>query len=438
MEVSSNSPNQNPLDRISKVRVNTVKKLLFFSAGLLLLLIGLILMLFFSKRSKNNVELHQMLRKQNQSSEIINHRVSHLQKGIDISVWFRFPLDETDEYFNNYISDEDLNLIEKSGFTHVRLSLAPQYVFDIATPAKINTHMLPFIDKAISRILQHHLAVVVDIHDEKRTFENESNATNFISFWSNFAKHLTQFDANNVYLEMLNEPIFDRKAEKWLALQEKLLKVVREQAPSNTIIATGANWGGIEGLKEMIPYQDSNIIYSFHYYEPSAFTHQGADWAGNDYLTIANLDYPYNVSNCERVLSSVKTEGGKDLVNEYCDKKWNKDTIINLIQGAVDWSKSNKVPIWVGEFGVYCKQTPRQSKLQWIKDAKDIFEQNHIGWTLWAYDDCFGLGASKVDGKITYDKEVLHTLGVKNETKKSQHNQPVWTRQKEPRYNLNK
>src|SRR5258708_5014622 len=271
--------------------------------------------------------------------------------------------------------------------------------------------MLPFIDKAIARILQHHLAVVVDIHDEQKTFENDTNARNFIIFWSNFAKHLTQFDTNNVYLELLNEPVFDGKENIWLMLQGKLITKVREQAPNNTIIATGANWGGVEGLQNVKPYQDSNIIYAFHYYEPTAITHQGADWAGNDYPSISNLEYQYNATNCEQVLSNVKTDGARDIVQEYCDKKWDKNMIANFIQQAVDWSRTNNVPIWVGEFGVYCKQTPRASKLQWIKDVKDIFEQNHIGWTLWAYDDCFGLGATKTNGEITYDKEVLQALG---------------------------
>lgn len=339
-------------------------------------------------------------------------RVNHLQKGLDISLWFRFPLDETDEYYANYISDDDLNFIKDAGFTHIRLSIAPPYIYDPKAESKINSHMLPFVNRAITKILSHNLAVVVDLHDEKKTFENENSANNLIVFWKNFAGHLSSFDSNNVYFELLNEPIFDGKEDTWLALQGKLVAAVRGQAPNNTIIATGANWGGIEGLKQVKPYDDKNVIYSFHLYEPSAFTHQGADWAGSEYPEIANLNYPADAINCKQVLGSLHSQGAKDLVEEYCDNKWNKGTLANFIQGAVDWSKSNKVPIWVGEFGVYCKQSPRVSKLQWISDVKDIFDQNNIGWTLWAYDDCFGLGATKEKGQIKYDKDVLQTLRV--------------------------
>lgn len=334
-------------------------------------------------------------------------RVSHLQRGVDISLWFRFPMEENDNYYTNYITDDDINFIKNSGFTHVRLSIAPQYIFDSSSATEINSYMFPFIDKAITKLLAHNLAVIIDIHDEQKTFENSANAENFVIFWKNFAKHLTKFNSNSVYFELLNEPIFEDKEEEWLTLQGKLIHAVREQAPDNTIIATGANWGGIEGLQKVNPYDDRNIIYSFHYYEPSAFTHQGADWAGDAYPSIANLAYPYNQANCEHVLNTVRTDNARDLVQDYCNKKWNKATIANLVQQAVEWSKTNGVPIWVGEFGVYCKQAPRQSKLQWLKDVKGIFEQNHIGWTLWAYDDCFGLGVTKQNGHITYDADVL-------------------------------
>lgn len=277
--------------------------------------------------------------------------------------------------------------------------------------------MLLFIDKAITKILSHNLAVVIDLHDEKETFESKEGGNNLLVFWKNLANHLASFDPNNVVLELLNEPIFNNKEEVWLQLQERLITTVREQAPHNTIIATGATWGGIYGLQKVKPYQDTNIIYSFHFYEPMAFTHQGANWAGNDFPSIANLEYPYNDTNCAQVFRNVTTDDARDTVQQYCDKKWNKDALVAAVQSAVDWSAAHAVPVWVGEFGVFCKQTPRASKLQWIKDVKNIFEQNHIGWSLWGYDDCFGLAAQKENGKITYDKEVLQALEIKNDIK---------------------
>ncbi len=372
--------------------------------------------LSFFKGGISQFDLHSIFPMTNNN---LAKGVDNLQRGVDISRWFRFPSDESDAYFANYITEDDLNFIESNGFTHVRLSIAPQYIFDTASPTKINAHMLPFIDKAIKRILSHHMAVVVDLHDEQKTFENGKNAQDLQVFWGNFAKHLTQFDANNVYLELLNEPVFDGRQQQWLDLQNHLIQIVRQQAPNNTIIATGADWGGIEGLGKVMPSGDKNVIYSFHFYDPMAFTHQGADWAGDSYPSIAKLEYPESQINCHQVLAHVTTASATDEVQGYCDQKWNKETLANVIQQAVDWSKKYNVPIWVGEFGVYCKQTPRQSKLEWLRDVKAIFEQNHIGWTLWGYDDCFGLGVTHQNGQIQYDKDVLQIFQSSQRKKNS-------------------
>ena len=410
---------------ITKNKVQDKAKL-SYKKKVILIILGVCLLIFVTIPIYSFLKLHKSINvvtsyHQTPSSvTLISQRVSHLKHGVDITLWFRYPLDESDEYFANYISDDDLNFIKNNGFTHVRLSIAPKFIFDDSSQTKMNAHMLPFIDKAIERILSHHIAVVVDIHDEQKTFENEKNAQDLQVFWGNFAKHLIKFDANNVYFELLNEPVFDGKENMWLKIQNKLIQTIREQAPNNTIIATGANWGGIEGLENVKPSTDNNIIYSFHYYEPMAFTHQGADWGGDSYPSIANLEYPENPANCEQVLTSVTTDNARDEVQGYCDQKWNKETITDFIKRAVDWSKkNNNVPIWVGEFGVYCKQTPRESKLQWLKDVKDIFEQNNIGWTLWGYDDCFGLGVTHQNGQTQYDKDVLQIFGSNQTTNSS-------------------
>jgi len=45
-----------------------------------------------------------------------------------------------------------------------------------------------------------------------------------------------------------------------------------------TIVATGACGGSIKGLVNLAPdFDDPNIYYSFHMYEPHAFTHQRSE-----------------------------------------------------------------------------------------------------------------------------------------------------------------
>ncbi len=346
---------------------------------------------------------------------IFSNRLNSLKKGGSISSWFGYPFEETDTYFAHHIDDSDLQFIQDHGFTHIRLSIAPKYIYDGDGTSHINTRMLPFIDQAIQKILQHNLAVIVDIHDSDtdRTFENVQDQAKFIVFWTNLASHYSTYDQNKVFFELLNEPVFENKTQQWLDLQNKLISAIRRVDNQHTIIATGASWGGIDGLLQVTPSTDRNIIYSFHYYEPMAFTHQGAEWTGPDLIPIANLQYPYNQENCNSILTSVAVSAAIDTITDYCNQKWNKDKIAGQIQHAVNWAKKYNVPIWNGEFGAYCKNSPRQSKLTWIKDVTDIFQANNIGLTLWTYDHCMGLDVKKENGKLTYDKEVMSILGLK-------------------------
>ncbi len=342
-------------------------------------------------------------------------RLNSLKRGVSISSWFGYPDEETDTYFAHHIDDTDLQFIQNHGFTHIRLSIAPKYIYDRTNTSFINTHYLLYIDQAIRKILQHHLAVIVDIHDSDtdKTYENNGDANNFVVFWTNLASHFSTYDQNKVFLELLNEPVFENNVQQWLNLQNKLIAAVRSVDSQHTIIATGASWGGIDGLLQVIPSTDRNIVYSFHYYEPFAFTHQGAEWGGSDTIPIANLQYPYNEENCRSVLNSATVSSEKDTLTDYCNRQWNKEKIAGQIQQAVNWSKKYNVPIWNGEYGVYCKNSPRQSKLTWIKDITDIFQENNIGWTIWTYDSCMGLDAKKINGKLFYDKEVTSLLGLK-------------------------
>jgi endoglucanase len=84
-----------------------------------------------------------------------------------------------------------------------------------------------------------------------------------------------------------------------------------------------------------------------------------------------------------------------------------------LIARAAHWSKTYGVPILAGEFGVYCKHAPPADRLHWFQDVRAAFERYGIGWTLWGYDDCYGLGRRlDAQGHIAIDWGVVRALGL--------------------------
>ncbi len=63
-------------------------------------------------------------------------------------------------------------------------------------------------------------------------------------------------------------------------MQVELLRTARAAAPQLTLVASGACGSMIAGLEALDPARlgDANLIYTFHFYEPYVFSHQGAPW----------------------------------------------------------------------------------------------------------------------------------------------------------------
>src|SRR5437868_2469280 len=77
---------------------------------------------------------------------------------------------------------------------------------------------------------------------------------------------------------------------------------IRSVAPNHTIIACGARWSGLEDLLPLQPLALANIIYTFHDYEPFAFTHQGATWTDPTVQPLRNVPYPSTPENIAKNL----------------------------------------------------------------------------------------------------------------------------------------
>ncbi|TJV02251.1 MAG: glycoside hydrolase family 5 protein, partial [Mesorhizobium sp.] len=70
-------------------------------------------------------------------------------------------------------------------------------------------------------------------------------------------------------------------SDDWQRIMADTVRDIRAVSSELTIIATGACGGSIAGLVNLAPgFDDPNIYYSFHMYEPHSFTHQRSDGTG--------------------------------------------------------------------------------------------------------------------------------------------------------------
>ncbi len=355
-------------------------------------------------------------------------RLARLARCVDITRWFwaigdvmpkdASPTAAVPAHFATYIGDGDLELIHSLGFRCVRLSIEPELLYHKATPAVPDTVTLGYVDAAIHRLLARDLAVIVDIHDDhpaKPLEHDPDDASGFVEFWQALARHFSGWDPEMVFLEVLNEPVYKLDPPQWLPIQQHLLSVMRVGAPRLTLIATGPLWSSIDGLLVVKPGADPNVVYTFHFYEPATFTHEGAEWwvDGLDRY-MADLPYPSASRQCPTAVAKFINADVRESALAYCAAKWDTAKVDALIARAAQWSKTYGVPITAGEFGVYCEHAPSADRLRWLNDVRAAFERYGIGWTLWGYDDCYGLGRHlDAQGHITIDWGVARALGLR-------------------------
>jgi endoglucanase len=354
-------------------------------------------------------------------------RLARLARCVDITRWFwgvsdviptdAVEPDATLAHYASYLGNADLDLIHRLGFRCVRLSIEPDLIYHKATPQVPDAFMLSYVDGAVRRLLAHDLAVVVDIHDDHpdKPFEHDPDyAGGYLLFWQALAHYFSGWNPNMVFLEALNEPVFKDTPQQWSPIQQQLLKAMRTGAPQLTLIGTGPLWSSVEGLVTVKPVADPNVVYSFHFYEPATFTHEGAEWwvDGLDRY-MSNLPYPSGSPQCKTAVATFMNADVRQSALAYCANNWDTAKVDELIAQAAHWSKINDVPIIAGEFGVYCRHAPPAARLQWFEDVRTAFARYGIGWTLWGYDDCYGLGRQLDAQKhVVIDWGVVRALGL--------------------------
>ncbi len=352
----------------------------------------------------------------NSESGIAQRHAQHLRHGINLSEWFAQVYDQrgyTKEHFETWNTAQDIALIKAMGFDHVRLSVNPQPMFRHGQADRIPADYLGYLDSAVQMILDHGLAIILDVHPEsdfkQKLATDDSFVEQFEDYWRQLARHYSTTNPDLVSLEILNEPEFHDRY-RWQGVQAKLAVAIREGAPLHTIIVAGAFWSSENELLFFDPLRDSNIIYNFHFYEPHIFTHQGATWSTNYVHYLKELPYPSTPDNVQPVAVLLPDAVNRLQAIHYGLDQWNALRIEGEIGQVAAWAKRWNVSVTCNEFGVYRKAANPQDRAAWISDVRTTLEKHGIGWTMWDYSGGFGV-VTKQNGQPVPDDVTVKALG---------------------------
>lgn len=208
----------------------------------------------------------------------------------------------------------------------------------------VSSTYLDRVEEVITWALNNNLVVILDFHGStlksefsytfspkaqyevyytqptsaKRVADNEK----FRAIWTQIAERFKDYTYDLLF-EVINEPYFFLTDVEMDVLNTDIINIIRSTGSNNldrNIIITGGSENSYEAPLQISPTviaSDDNLIATFHYYWPRAFTASGGEEHNDyDWGTIAD-----------------KTE---------------IDTNFGAVQS---WAQTNNIPILLGEFG---------------------------------------------------------------------------------------
>jgi aryl-phospho-beta-D-glucosidase BglC (GH1 family) len=300
------------------------------------------------------------------------------------------------------------------GIQFIRFPFDPVLLTPGGSNSSDNRQIWKRLDDALDMVQNAGLAVdfVVFPTDEyKRGLTTEDGARQFILLWQILAKHFSDRDPDRFFFEVINEPRVEHSS-KWIRIEIEVIKTIRQIDSRHTILASGANWDGLEELLARDALPDPNIIYTFHFYEPFPFTHQGATWGASELAFYKGIPYPATPELLAQKIKSIQDDTARYRLYLYSAGGWNRAGIRQRLAFAADWGRERHVPVICNEFGAYRDTTPADSRARYLEDVRSGLEKNGIGWAMWDWSGNFGL-VSRKDGEVMPDAAIARALGLK-------------------------
>jgi len=324
-----------------------------------------------------------------------------LKRGFVVTGWVSHG-DATQYQFNRY-SKEDLEKIKELGCDHIRLPVNLHWNSGGPPDYKIEPLLFTFLDQIITWAEEVELHLVIE---NGSTVNNTSYLNRLKAVWRQVAERYKD-RSQYVYYEIVNEP-YNIDDNTWGEMQQQVIDEIRAVDTKHTIIVGGAVYNSYEFLHRMPEYTDDNLIYTFHFYEPFLFTHQGASWTTPSMVDLLNVPYPYDSGRMPELPSSLIGSWLDYAYNDY-PQNGQDAWLRERIEIAVQFKNERNVPLWCGEWGAFMGQI--EDRARWYEAVRKILEENNVGWCLFPMNDIFKNGsAEQFDHDLNV--ELVEALGL--------------------------
>ena len=297
---------------------------------------------------------------------------------------------------SEYLLKKDINIklneIEKLGFTSVRLPIAlDSFLYPNSSNlrpeilSKLKDIYFTCYNLKLKLILSYHYGFLKDEN------LNDKNLNHISWIWKQIQQNFKGHGYDYLFFELYNEPILE--TQKWKQTCEKLISYIRTEDENRIYIVGGTNYNGLNDLINLGKLKDNKLIYTFHFYEPYIFTHQGADWTNNK-TYMKGFPYPYKKRKMPEMSKEAKGTSVEKDYNKYFYEA-TKEYINDRINQVANFCSKNNMPLICTEAGVinFADET---SRINYLRDITQSMYQYDVPVMLWDYDQNFSIKKDSV------------------------------------------
>lgn len=330
---------------------------------------------------------------------VLTYAALPFKKGVNLTNWFQVN-SANQIHFTKYTKQDFLN-IKSLGCDVIRLPINLHSMTDGYPNYTLDNLFLFFLDQVIDWAEELNINLILDNHTFDPAKSTDPNIhLILIPVWKQMAEHFKN-RSEYIYYEILNEP-HGISNSIWNTIQLSAIRAIREVDSVHTIVVGPADWNSYNSLQNLPIYSDTNLIYTFHFYDPFIFTHQGASWSDPSMEKLSGIPFPYDANRMPEFPTSLVGTWIQSSFNNYI----NEGTVAKvkqLIDIADNFQKQRNVPIFCGEFGVYIPNSLNEDRVYWYEIVRKYFEEKNIAWTIWDYQGGFGIFEKGSNELFDYD-----------------------------------
>ena len=308
-------------------------------------------------------------------------------RGINLTGWFQVSSPGQIQFTR--FTRQDISNIKSLGCDVIRLPVNMHAMTSGSPSYTIDPLLFVFLDSVVTWCEEFQIYMILDNHSFDPNINTSPDVVNIlVKVWSQIALHYKNRSDYLLY-EILNEP-HGISTSAWGVIQNHAINAIRAHDTNHTIVVGGSGYNTYTELKNLPVYADTNLLYTFHFYDPFVFTHQGASWVSPSMEPLSGVPFPYDAARMPLCPASLKGTWIEAGINSY-SSTGTVSQVKSLINNAISFRDARHVKIFCGEFGVLMPNSPPADRTYWYNIVRQYLEENNIPWTIWDYKGGFGL-----------------------------------------------